>query len=57
MLQLKQIDGVDNINYLTRKEVLNAFYSWCNFGGAMDMLEQYLLPTCDHYAVTEISEL
>ncbi|MEG3110850.1 MULTISPECIES: permease-like cell division protein FtsX [Pantoea] len=42
--QLKQVDGVDNVNYLTREEALNEFRNWSGFGGAMDMLEQNPLP-------------
>lgn len=42
--QLKQLDGVDNVNYLTREEALNEFRNWSGFGGAMDMLEQNPLP-------------
>lgn len=42
--QLKQVEGVDNINYLTREEALNEFRNWSGFGGAMDMLEQNPLP-------------
>ncbi|WP_312240513.1 permease-like cell division protein FtsX [Pantoea sp.] len=42
--QLKQLDGVDNVNYLTREEALSEFRNWSGFGGAMDMLEQNPLP-------------
>lgn len=42
--QLKQVDGVDHVNYLTREEALNEFRNWSGFGGAMDMLEQNPLP-------------
>ncbi|MGC0930010.1 permease-like cell division protein FtsX [Pantoea agglomerans] len=42
--QLKQVEGVDNVNYLTREEALNEFRNWSGFGGAMDMLEQNPLP-------------
>ncbi|WP_277966425.1 permease-like cell division protein FtsX [Pantoea trifolii] len=42
--QLKQLDGVDNVNYLTREEALNEFRNWSGFGGSMDMLEQNPLP-------------
>lgn len=42
--QLKQVEGVDNANYLTREEALNEFRNWSGFGGAMDMLEQNPLP-------------
>lgn len=42
--QLKQVDGVEHVNYLTREEALNEFRNWSGFGGAMDMLEQNPLP-------------
>ncbi|PXV72780.1 permease-like cell division protein FtsX [Pantoea sp. PNA 03-3] len=42
--QLKQVEGVDHVNYLTREEALNEFRNWSGFGGAMDMLEQNPLP-------------
>jgi cell division transport system permease protein len=42
--QLKQLDGVKNVDYLTREEALNEFRNWSGFGGAMDMLEQNPLP-------------
>ncbi|WP_313655009.1 permease-like cell division protein FtsX [Pantoea sp.] len=42
--QLRQVEGVDNVNYLTREEALNEFRNWSGFGGAMDMLEQNPLP-------------
>ena len=42
--QLKQLDGVDSVNYLTREEALNEFRNWSGFGGSMDMLEQNPLP-------------
>ena len=42
--QRKQVEGVDNVNYLTREEALNEFRNWSGFGGAMDMLEQNPLP-------------
>ena len=42
--QLKQLDGVDHVNYLTREEALNEFRNWSGFGGSMDMLEQNPLP-------------
>ena len=42
--QLKQLDGVDKVNYLTREEALNEFRNWSGFGGSMDMLEQNPLP-------------
>lgn len=42
--QLKQLDGVKSVDYLTREEALNEFRNWSGFGGAMDMLEQNPLP-------------
>ena len=42
--ELKKLDGVDNVNYLTREEALNEFRNWSGFGGSMDMLEQNPLP-------------
>ncbi len=42
--QLKQQDGVDKVNYLSREEALGEFRNWSGFGGAMDMLEQNPLP-------------
>ena len=42
--QLKQLDGVESVNYLTREEALSEFRNWSGFGGAMDMLEQNPLP-------------
>ena len=42
--QLKQEDGVEKVNYLSREEALGEFRNWSGFGGAMDMLEQNPLP-------------
>lgn len=42
--QLKKMQGVKTVNYLTREEALNEFRNWSGFGGAMDMLEQNPLP-------------
>ena len=42
--QLKQTEGVDHVDYLSREEALNEFRNWSGFGGAMDMLEQNPLP-------------
>lgn len=42
--QLRQLDGVEHINYLTREETLGEFRNWSGFGSAMDMLEQNPLP-------------
>ncbi|KOC91058.1 permease-like cell division protein FtsX [Winslowiella iniecta] len=42
--QLKQEDGVDKVNYLSREEAMGEFRNWSGFGGALDMLEQNPLP-------------
>ncbi|WP_029685344.1 permease-like cell division protein FtsX [Tatumella saanichensis] len=42
--QLKQTQGVQHVDYLSRDEALNEFRNWSGFGGAMDMLEQNPLP-------------
>jgi len=42
--ELKKLDGVDKVNYLTREEAQSEFRNWSGFGGAMDMLEQNPLP-------------
>lgn len=42
--QLKQQDGVDKVNYLSRDEAMGEFRNWSGFGGALDMLEQNPLP-------------
>ncbi|MGV3344597.1 permease-like cell division protein FtsX [Enterobacteriaceae bacterium LUAb1] len=42
--QLRQQEGVDKINYLSREEALGEFRNWSGFGGALDMLEQNPLP-------------
>ncbi|KAA5964886.1 permease-like cell division protein FtsX [Pantoea sp. M_9] len=42
--QLKQLEGVDSVNYLTRDEAQSEFRNWSGFGGAMDLLEQNPLP-------------
>nr|WP_024966477.1 permease-like cell division protein FtsX [Pantoea sp. IMH] len=42
--QLKQEEGVDKVNYLSREEAMGEFRNWSGFGGAMDMLEQNPLP-------------
>ncbi|WP_075182873.1 permease-like cell division protein FtsX [Pantoea sp. 1.19] len=42
--QLKQQDGVDKVNYLSREEAMGEFRNWSGFGGALDMLEQNPLP-------------
>ncbi|CUU22504.1 cell division protein FtsX [Duffyella gerundensis] len=42
--QLKQEEGVDKVNYLTRDEAMGEFRNWSGFGGSLDMLEQNPLP-------------
>lgn len=42
--QLKQLEGVQHVDYLSREESLSEFRNWSGFGGAMDMLEQNPLP-------------
>lgn len=41
---LKQQEGVDKINYLSRDEALGEFRNWSGFGGALDLLEENPLP-------------
>ncbi len=42
--QLKELDGVDKVNYLSRDEAMGEFRNWSGFGGALDMLEENPLP-------------
>lgn len=42
--RLKQEDGVDKVNYLSREEAMGEFRNWSGFGGALDMLEENPLP-------------
>ncbi|WP_445496310.1 permease-like cell division protein FtsX [Photorhabdus sp. SF281] len=42
--ELKALDGVDNVNYLSRQEAMTEFRTWSGFGGALDMLEENPLP-------------
>jgi len=42
--KLKQEDGIDKVNYLSRDEAMGEFRNWSGFGGALDMLEQNPLP-------------
>ncbi|WNN46674.1 MULTISPECIES: permease-like cell division protein FtsX [Winslowiella] len=42
--KLKQEDGVDKVNYLSREEAMGEFRNWSGFSGALDMLEQNPLP-------------
>lgn len=42
--QLRALDGVDKVNYLSRDEALGEFRQWSGFGGALDLLEENPLP-------------
>ncbi|OWO81330.1 cell division protein FtsX [Photorhabdus luminescens] len=42
--ELKALDGVDNVNYLSRQEAMTEFRAWSGFGSALDMLEENPLP-------------
>ncbi|MDE9555045.1 permease-like cell division protein FtsX [Xenorhabdus bovienii] len=42
--QLKVIDGVKSVNYLSREEAENEFRAWSGFAGALNLLEENPLP-------------
>lgn len=42
--KMKQQQGVDSINYLSRDEAITEFRNWSGFSSALDMLEQNPLP-------------
>ncbi|MEX0447737.1 permease-like cell division protein FtsX [Xenorhabdus sp. SGI246] len=42
--ELKAMDGVKSVNYLSREEAVNEFRAWSGFAGALDMLEENPLP-------------
>lgn len=42
--QLQAEQGVEKVNYLSREDALGEFRNWSGFGGALDMLEENLLP-------------
>ncbi|WP_063654227.1 permease-like cell division protein FtsX [Candidatus Arsenophonus triatominarum] len=42
--ELKQLDGVKSVNYLSREEAMIEFYNWSGFGPALDLLEENPLP-------------
>lgn len=42
--RLKQEDGVEKVNYLSREEAVGEFRNWSGFGNALDMLEENPLP-------------
>ncbi|PHM74462.1 permease-like cell division protein FtsX [Xenorhabdus kozodoii] len=42
--QLKGMDGVKSVNYLSREEAVNEFRAWSGFASALDLLEENPLP-------------
>ncbi|AOM42104.1 permease-like cell division protein FtsX [Xenorhabdus hominickii] len=42
--QLKSMDGVKSVNYLSREEAVNEFRAWSGFSSALDLLEENPLP-------------
>ncbi|PHM51965.1 permease-like cell division protein FtsX [Xenorhabdus sp. KK7.4] len=42
--ELKAMDGVKSVNYLSREEAVNEFRAWSGFASALDMLEENPLP-------------
>nr|WP_314264498.1 permease-like cell division protein FtsX [uncultured Moellerella sp.] len=42
--QLKKLDGVESVNYLSRDQAMSEFRSWSGFSTALDMLEENPLP-------------
>ncbi|PHM62772.1 permease-like cell division protein FtsX [Xenorhabdus ishibashii] len=42
--QLKGMDGVKSVNYLSRDEAVNEFRAWSGFASALDLLEENPLP-------------
>ncbi|MBC8947423.1 MULTISPECIES: permease-like cell division protein FtsX [Xenorhabdus] len=42
--QLKNLDGVKSVNYLSRDEAVNEFRAWSGFASALDLLEENPLP-------------
>ncbi|OBU03880.1 permease-like cell division protein FtsX [Morganella psychrotolerans] len=42
--ELKALDGVDNVNYLSRDQAITEFRAWSGFSTALDMLEENPLP-------------
>lgn len=44
MSQLQALDGVENVNYISRDNALSEFREWSGFGSALDMLSDNPLP-------------
>ncbi|OTA19805.1 cell division protein FtsX [Xenorhabdus beddingii] len=42
--QLKGLEGVKSVNYLSREEAVNEFRAWSGFASALDLLEENPLP-------------
>ncbi|MDC9598451.1 permease-like cell division protein FtsX [Xenorhabdus anantnagensis] len=42
--QLKGMDGVKSVNYLSREEAVNEFRAWSGFASALELLEENPLP-------------
>ncbi len=42
--QLKGMDGVKSVNYLSREDAVNEFRAWSGFASALDLLEENPLP-------------
>ncbi|MDX7992455.1 permease-like cell division protein FtsX [Xenorhabdus littoralis] len=42
--QLKVMDGVKSVNYLSREDAVNEFRAWSGFASALDLLEENPLP-------------
>ncbi|PHM37076.1 cell division protein FtsX [Xenorhabdus mauleonii] len=42
--QLKDVDGVKSVNYLSREDAVNEFRAWSGFSNALDLLEENPLP-------------
>ncbi len=42
--QLQALDGVENVNYISRDNALSEFREWSGFGSALDMLSDNPLP-------------
>lgn len=42
--QLQALEGVENVNYLSRDQAMSEFRSWSGFSTALDMLEENPLP-------------
>ncbi|MGP1953537.1 MAG: permease-like cell division protein FtsX, partial [Arsenophonus sp. NC-QC1-MAG3] len=42
--ELRKVDGIKSINYLSREEVMIEFRNWSGFDRALDLLEENPLP-------------